>query len=54
MSQKNINDMVESLNQIKLTNDINTAAKKSKQHHDMDYEQDHPRLTAHSQVVNTH
>ena len=53
MSQKTTNDMVESLNKIKLTNGINIAAKNSKQYHAMDYEQDHPKLTAPPQAVNT-
>ena len=52
-SQTTINGMVAFLNEIKLNDDVTTATKKSKQHHDMDYKADHSKLTTPPQVVNT-
>ena len=44
-------DMVHSLNQIQL-NEVMTSAKKSKQHHAMDYEKDPPILNSGPQTAN--
>ena len=46
-------DIVDSLNQIKLTNEVTTSAKKSKQHYSMDFETDHPKLNGSQQTGNT-
>ena len=43
--------MVQSLNQIQL-NEETISAKKPKQHHAMDYQQDHPKLTGGPQTAN--
>lgn len=50
--QTTIDDIVASLNETKLNDDITATTKRSKQHHPMDFEKDHPQLTAPSQAVN--
>ena len=52
MPRNTTSDMVDSLNKIKLNNEVTTSVKKSKQHHPMDFEADHPRLAASPQTGN--
>jgi len=50
--QTTTNDIVVSFNETKLNDDIAESTKRPKQHHSMDFEKDHPKLTIPLQAVN--
>ena len=50
--QTTTDDIIASLNETKLNDDITAITKKFKQHHPMDFEKYHPKLTTPPQAVN--
>ena len=50
--QTTTNDIIVSLNEVKLDDDTAELTKRPKQHHSMDFEKDHPKLTIPPQEVN--